>query len=230
MTSERNWAARVAELREVLGCPEFKAEMVQINRYAANIKPERPIVYLLAKLLRRSGNLKEVALEFRSPLDKRKTDLVLFDGQGNDCRIEVKGHWDFEIKKAKQELTRLEDEDIPPKKGHTWMVLPTVAEDLTAKSADLFVWILCCRDLTTTVNSELSAICQADGSRNYWKGQGRDWNLDRQIKQTTVDALAVLEGIVKKAETQLRTVDKRPVSVRVTSPFPAAFLFFFVTK
>ena len=85
----------IADFKAIFESPGYQHELEELNSYAANIKQERPIIWMLAKYLRRAG--------FVVALEKNKIDLVV-----GETRIEAKYNFEFElVDRLNKELDRV---------------------------------------------------------------------------------------------------------------------------
>lgn len=132
---------------------EFRVELADLSHYAAGIKQERPIVWLLAKYFWKKGHSVD--------LERNNCDLVI-----DDATIEFKFHHDSDLLVMRRELQRFGDDveamwAAVKEKGLslTWSVCPTIYKDVIVKRPNIFVWIICSRDLSQVPTSELGQIC-----------------------------------------------------------------------
>jgi hypothetical protein len=149
------------ELREVFLTPEFRQGLEEISSYLASIMQERPIVYLLAKCLWRQG--------YKFELEDKRQDLSL-----NGKRVEFK----FNFNRCEEALMgELKDYGDNLKgmwelvqagalKG-SWRVIPRIYKDACIKRPDMFIWIICSRDLSKVAPGELKRICNGPEQRKY---------------------------------------------------------------
>jgi len=141
-----------AELREIFATSTFREELAEMSSYLASIMQERPIVYLLAKHLRRKG--------YRFELEHKQTDLVV-DGK----RVEFKMNYNRCEEDLGNVLERfdgnLEGMWAAVEMGllnKTWRVGPKIYQDVCVKRPDLFVWIILSRDLSNVPQADLNCI------------------------------------------------------------------------
>jgi hypothetical protein len=167
------------ELMAILESPEYQRDLEEVSSYAASIKQERPMVLLLAKYLHRQG------YTFR--LEHKHCDLVV-DG----TRVEFKFHYDFDITVKVQRELRNHSGDIKQvwmasqarKRKHGWTVIPGIYGDVCGKDCDIFVWVVCARDVTTLTDDRLTRVCFGSDQRKY---NGRNpYGMSTQV----VDAMA----------------------------------------
>lgn len=167
----------------------FNMDLEALSSYAANIRQERPIVNLFAKNFWQQGH--KVALE------KNKCDLVV-DG----TRIEFKFHFDSDFRLLQKELQKYDDDierlmEAVYAKIHspTWTVCPGIYKDVIVKRSDIFVWILCARDLSKLTDDEMSRVCVGSDQRKY--NRSRPYESNREFLDETDRFLAKLKEIKK---------------------------------
>jgi hypothetical protein len=133
-----------AELRDILLSPGYRHDLAGISSYLASTAQERPMVHCLAKHLWMRGR---TAIQ----LEADRTDLLV-----DDQRIEFKFNYDCNIEILEGELARVGarpiqevcDEAHLRKDSKGWGVMQKIYDDICRKEANVFVWILCSRDLT----------------------------------------------------------------------------------
>jgi hypothetical protein len=144
-----------AELRDLFLSSEFKQSLEVVSSYLASIMQERPIVHLLAKCLWSQG--------YKFDLEDQQHELTL-----NGKRIEFKFNYDRCEKDLTKGLTkygenlqgmwdRVESGEI----SKSWGVMPKIYEDVCVRTPppDIFVWIICSRDLSKVAPDDLKRIC-----------------------------------------------------------------------
>lgn len=190
---------------EILNLPDFKNELEELSSFASNIKQERPIVLLFAKYFWRKK--RDVILELN------KCDLVV-DG----TRIEFKYHFDCdttqrvakELGKAGGELERL-----LAGKPTGWNVCANIHKDMVEKNPDIFVWIICSRDLSTLDEKSLAKV--------VWSRQQNDFN-----KSVAYDPagnnLLVMNQFLEKLQ-PVRPFSIGMKSVQTARDFPSTYHF-----
>jgi len=165
---------------------EFKHDLEELSSYLASIMQERPIIYLLAKFLRKKG------LKFQ--LEAKHKDLVV-----NNTHVEFKFNYDRVGEVLNDELTKHMNN---PKgmwadlkggriKGK-WGVIKRVYEDVCDKKPPIFIWIICARDLSKVVQDDLKRICIWREQRNYNKKH--PYNSDRAFLIVVDRLLAELQA------------------------------------
>lgn len=141
-----------AELRDILATSEFQQGLLDLSSYLASIMQERPIVYLLAKCLWKRG--------IKFELEAKRCDLVV-----NETRLEFKFNYNKMVDLLSEELTtwdKLEEMWAAVQAGQiskSWGVMPRIYKDVCDKKPDIFVWIICSRDLGKVADDEMKRIC-----------------------------------------------------------------------
>jgi hypothetical protein len=195
------------DLRAVFQSSEFKAELEDLSSYAANIRQERPIVLLVAKYFWQHGH--------KFALEKKRCDLVV-----DDTRIEFKFHFDCDMLSLQKELNRyggdvkrlmqaVSQKELSP----TWTVSPGIYKDIIVKRPDIFIWILCARDLSKLRNDEISRICIGVQQQRY--------NRDRPYESNR-EFLEVADGFLAKLQ-ELRKFSLEKTMIITHSGFPSAY-------
>jgi hypothetical protein len=161
----------VEDLKVIFESSEFRVELEDLSSYAANIRQERPIVYLLAKHFWRRG--------YKLALEKNRCDLVV-----DDTRIEFKFHFDNDMLSLQKELNRYGNDverlmqAVSVKElSSTWTVSPGIYKDVIVKRPDIFVWILCARDLSQLTSDDISRVCIGAQQRRYNRDNPYESNL-----------------------------------------------------
>ena len=111
------------------------------------------IVFLFAKYFWRLGHT--------VTLEKNKFDLVI-DGTS----IEFKYHFDFDTIRLQRSLEKFEGDikklmnAVNEKKfSASWTVVPEIYKDVIVKQPDVFVWIICARNLANLTSGKISKVC-----------------------------------------------------------------------
>jgi hypothetical protein len=149
------------ELRDLFLSSEFKQGLGEMSSYLASIMQERPIVYLLARCLWRLG--------YKFELEDQRHDLSL-----NGKRIEFKFNYDRCEKALREELTKYGDNlrgmwglvqagAVNRSRG----VMPKIYEGACVREPDVFVWVICSRDLSGVAPDDLERICLGREQRRY---------------------------------------------------------------
>ena len=147
------------ELRDLFLSPDFTQGLTEMSSYLASIMQERPIVYLLAKCLWQRG--------YKFELEDKRHDLSL-----NGKSIEFKFNYNkceklltHELAECGDDLNKLPDAVQPGRISKTRGVMHKIYEDVCGKKKpNIFVWIICSRDLSTVARDDLERIC-------LWKEQ-----------------------------------------------------------
>jgi len=195
------------DVKAIFESPEFRDDLEDLSSYAANIRQERPIVLLFAKHFWRRDH--KVALE------KKKCDLVV-----EATRIEFKFHFDYDTLSLRKELERyggdvgklmeaVANEELSP----TWTVGPGIYKDVIVKRPDIFVWILCARDLSRLTADDIGRVCIGTHQRRYNRGTPYESN---QV------FLGVADGFLEKLR-ELRRFSLEKATVVTRGGFPSAY-------
>ena len=197
------------DIKVILESDEFKNELEELSSYAANIRQERPIVMLIAKHFWRRGH--QVALE------KKKCDLVI-----NETRIEFKFSFDSDTLSLEKELNRFDGNlemlmnAVSAKEiSGTWTVSPAIYTDVIIKAPEIFVWILCTRDLSKLTDEELSRVCIA--AHQQWYNRSRPYESNGKF-------LEAFETLLKKLK-ELRNFSLEKIARSTNKGFPSVYYF-----
>jgi hypothetical protein len=161
------------ELRAIFVSPEFRQELQELSSYLASIMQERPIVYLLAKCLWKRG--------YKFELENQGRDLFV-----NEKHIEFKFNYDRCEEVLKGELEK-HGENLKAMwsgKVGNWAIMPKIFKDVCEKKPDIFVWIICSRDLSKVTDDALKSIRRGREQRKY--SAKHPYNSDGEFL-TTVD-------------------------------------------
>jgi hypothetical protein len=162
-----------AVLRDVLESSEFRADLDELSAYLASIMQERPIVCLIAKYLWRLG--------YKLELEANRCDLVVDD----KIRMEFKfnfnrceGKLRNELKRFDHDLKQLRSAAQSGKLHKSWGVAAKIIRDVCDddKRPDIFVWIICSRDLSKLSDADLRRVVVASEQCKY--NAGRPYNSD----------------------------------------------------
>lgn len=197
------------DLKVILKSAEFGSELEELSSYAANIRQERPIVMLIAKHFWRCGH--KVALE------KNKCDLVV-----GETRIEFKFSFDSDTLSLEKELKRFDGDlemlmkAVSAKEiSRTWTVSPAIYNDVIVKRPEIFVWILCTRDLSKLTTDELSRVCIASHQQRY--NRSRPYESNQKF-------LEAFEGLLLKLR-ELRNFSLEKIRCATNNGFPSDYYF-----
>jgi hypothetical protein len=149
------------ELRTLFLLPEFTQGLEEMSSYLASIMQERPIVYLLAKCLWQRG--------YKFKLEDKRHDLSL-----NGKRIEFKFNYDRCEKILTGELAKYGDDlngmwQLVQERSinKSWGVMAKIYKDACVKKSDIFVWIICSRDLSKVAPADVERICGGRAQLKY---------------------------------------------------------------
>jgi hypothetical protein len=204
-------------LRAILVSREYKRELEEMSSYLASIKQERPIIYSLAKRLWKDRRVFQ--------LEAKRRDLVVYDG-ADETRVEFKYHFDCDMTKLDDELRSygnkpiktVLDEAQARMSSTGWTVALKVYEDMYEKKPDIFVWVICSRDLSKVGKEVLKHICWS-AEQCKWIGRYPNARMDQAY-------MSVADSFLAK----LKTVGKRPFEVlkadlATKGEFPSAYHF-----
>ena len=158
----------LVNLKNILHSYIFQVELKEMSSYCAHIKQERPIMYLIAKHLKRKGFI--TALEMKK--DDKKWDLVV-----NDTSIEAKFYYEKDILlRLKKELERTswnidEARRIGKTEKHGWKMLYPILKDLD-KNPDIFILMIVSRDLRRVPKNNQDKICVYEDEKKYYQDYG----------------------------------------------------------
>jgi hypothetical protein len=160
------------ELQTIFQSDEFTQGLTDISSCLASITQERPIVFLLAKCLWNAGyKLGKFALE------DKKVDLSLYtDGAAEpSCRIEVKFNFGKYEKQLARELVKhgndlheMWNRKQAKQIAGDFLQVARIYEDLCIKKPDIFVWVICSRDLSKLPSADLERICGGTSKHNQY--------------------------------------------------------------
>lgn len=197
------------DIKIILESDEFRNELEELSSYAANIRQERPIVMLIAKHFWRRGH--KVALE------KKKCDLVV-----DETRVEFKFSFDSDTISLEKELNRfygnlemLMKAVSTKEMSGTWTVSPAIYNDVIIKRPEIFIWILCSRDLSKLTIDELSRVCIAYQQQRY--NQSRPYESSGKF-------LGAFEILLSKLQ-QLRNFSLEKILRSTSNGFPSDYYF-----
>jgi hypothetical protein len=200
-----------SELRDLFMSQEFQEGLGELSSYLASIMQERPIVHLLAKCLWKQGHKFE--------LESEKQDLNLYGR-----RIEFKFNWDKCQEALANELDQYGD-NIPGmwqlvqagKISKSWSVMARIYEDTCVRKpkTDIFVWIICSRDLRRVAPDDLNRICLASAQCNY--NAAHPYMADD-------DQLAVVDSFLQKLQA-VRPFSLLKQSIPTNGDFPSTYHF-----
>ena len=177
------------DIKDAFESSEFKSELEDVSSYAANIRQERPIVLLFAKYFWRRG--------YKLALEKKKCDLVV-----GDTRIEFKFHFDSDSLSLQKELNKyggniemLMDAVSKKEISGTWTVSPGIYKDVIVKRPEVFIWVLCARDLSKLTEDDIDRVCI--GAHQRWYGRRRPFESNQEFLEVADGFLAKLQELRK---------------------------------
>jgi hypothetical protein len=185
----------------------FRQDLQDMSSYAANIRQERPLVLLFARYFWKQGH--------KFALEKKKVDLVI-----DETRIEFKFHFDYDMLRLKKDLSS-NDDDIEKmmqavadkKLSSTWSVGPGVYKDVVIKQPNIFVWILCSRDLRNLTSDDISRVCIGTSQRRY----NKNWPYE-----SNNEFLEIAKGYLTKLQ-KFRSFSIEQANVKVQGSFPSTY-------
>jgi hypothetical protein len=197
------------QLRDILICDEYKRDLTELSSYLASIKQERPIIYFLAKQLRKRG------IGFQLEAKPERTDLVV-DGTS----VEFKFNYDCDMAVLHKELEKAGDKllkDVCAEKStHGWIALPRLYADMVNRVADVFVWIILSRDLSQVDENARTGICAS--------GPQRKWNKTHTYSDRTYLNIAQQFLDKVRAEKEFSVIKEE---IPTMADFPSTYHFWF---
>jgi hypothetical protein len=189
------------ELLAIFVSREYRQELDDMSSYLASIKQERPIIYSLAKFLWQRGRTFQ--------LEDKHRDLVV-----DETHLEFKYNFDCDMAILEDEMKRYQDrpikavwEDAEAKRiSKSWSVMPGLYGDMCVKKvhnrlADIFVWVICSRDLSKVSADARKRIC--------WATQQCKWSETNSYSDRTY--LRIADRFLERMQVELRPT--RPFSV-----------------
>jgi hypothetical protein len=194
-------ASTVREIKRIFESPEYQSDLCELSSYAESIMQERPMVYLLSKYLWRQDP--KIELEKRFKLEERdkygrQHDLVV-----GETSVEFKFAYDFDINYLVRELAKYKPDSLlweAAKEGihPTRSVTPGVYKDVIENKADIFVWIICARDLSGVNKDDLK---DAPGRINQSKEQ---LAYNRKYRYGSTEFLKPVDLLLNKLQDKLQ--------------------------
>lgn len=195
------------DIKVIFESSEFRSELEDLSSYAANIRQERPIVLLFAKYFWRRG--------YKFALEKKKCDLVV-----DETRVEFKFHFDSDMLSLQKELNRYDGNiemlmNAVSKKelSPTWTVSPGIYKDIIVKRPDIFVWVLCARNLSKLTNDDISRVCI--GAQQQWYNRSRPYESSQEFLEVADSFLAKIQ--------ELRKFSLEKAIIVTNGGFPSAY-------
>jgi hypothetical protein len=210
-----------ANLRNIFLSTEFKTGLEELSSYLASIMQEAPIVHLLAKCLWKQKHL--YALErinrhdltvWPSPLSSiQDRTTIEFKFNFDTCAVKL----DKEMMKLRTTLEAVSDGNPPPiqAKGSNWDVIPKIFKDVYEKKPNMFVWIICSRDLQGLDSNALERIVN-------WKPLKKYRRLHPY--QTDCDFLLKIDGLLQLLQL-VRPCTIETAEVATNGYFPSIYHF-----
>jgi hypothetical protein len=165
------------ELEAILLSAEYKQNLEEMSSYLESIKQERPIIYCLARFLWKEGRVFQ--------LEDKRRDMVV-----EGAHVEFKYSFDCDMARLKDELNTyanvplqaMWDDVKAGKLSKSWGAMPKIYEDMCVKKvrnrlADVFVWVICARDLTQVGPDARKRIC--------WSIRQCEWSEDHPFSDVT---------------------------------------------
>jgi hypothetical protein len=206
-----------AELREIILAPDFRDELEELSSYLASIMQEAPIVHLLAKSLWKQK--RRYALE-----RNKRHDLTVWTPGVSAGRptttVEFKFNFETCSVKLSKELGRLAaklggQQPAIEVKESNWDVMPRIWKDVCAKKPDVFVWIICSRDLSGISADDLERIVNWKPLKKYRRSH--PYKADREFLVTVDRFLQVLQA--------LRPFSVSTAEIETNGLFPSTYHF-----
>lgn len=195
------------DIKNIFESSDFGKDLEEVSCYAAHIRQERPLVHLFAKYFWKRG--------CKFALEDDKCDLVV-----DRTRVEFKFHFDSDMRNLRKELNKfggdlgaLWQAVCEEKLSKSWPVSPGIYKDVMVKRPDVFVWILCARDLSNLTKDELSRVCISVAQSRY--NRTRPYGSNKEFIEVAEEFLGKLK--------MLRNFSLNTASVTTTGAFPSAY-------
>ena len=172
------------ELRDLFLSSEFKQGLEEMSSYLASVMQEAPIVHLLAKYLWQQKHI--YALE-----RNKHHDLTVWPSlpsKEKETTIEFKFNYETCAEKLGKELAKLTgnlDPIVIEAKFSTWDVVRGICKDVFTKKPDIFVWIVCSRDISKLTADDLTRIPYSKPLKKYQRLH--PYGTGREFLVTTID-------------------------------------------
>lgn len=195
------------ELRAILVSAEYKQDLEEMSSYLASIKQERPIIYCLAKFLWKRGRVFQV--------EAKRRDLVV-----DTTHLEFKYSFDCDMARLDDELQKYGDKPLTVMWEHvqakhmskSWCVMPQIYEDICIKKADIFIWVICSRDLSKVAPDARKRIC--------WSAEQCKWGEMHPYSDRTY--LRVADLLLERLQT-VRPFSVLREEIVTNGDFPSAY-------
>ncbi len=207
-----------AELRDIILSADFNAGLDEVSSYLASIMQEAPIVHLFAKYLWKKKHL--YALERNKRHDLTVWTPGLPAGE-KESTIEFKFNYETCSVKLSKELRNLADKlkaAVPTAiavKESNWDVMPRIWKDICTKTPDIFVWIICSRDLSQLGDDELNRIVNWKPLKKY--REHHPYKTDREF-------LVAIDGFLGLLQ-RFRPFSILTAEVETSGSFPSSYHF-----
>jgi hypothetical protein len=212
-----------AELRNIILSAEFQTGLEEVSSYLASITQEAPIVHLVAKCLWKQKQLyaleryKKHDLTVWTPkllLDENRTTIE-FKFNYETCSVKL----DKELRKL-AEMVKCQASSVEWKESN-WDVMPRILKDVRDKEPDMFVWIICSRDLSGFGKDALERVVNWKPLKQYRRLH--PYKTDRGF-------LATVDGFLQLLQTLRQPLSIRPFSVsaaevETNGDFPSTYHF-----
>lgn len=171
----------IRTLKAVLNSEGYRKDLKDLSFYAAHIKQERPMLFMLAKHLWELGF--EVVLEKK--IRHYKYDLAV-----NNNAIEAKFYYEGDIERRfKKEMNDYRwdfdslKRELLKKKGKqlSWSMALPIIKDIFIKTPRIFMLIILSRDLSKISETETKLICWSKYETKYNKKYG--YNNELYLKE-----------------------------------------------
>jgi hypothetical protein len=199
---------KVQHIKEIFESSEFKRDLEDLSSYAANIKQERPIVFLFAKYF--------WLLQHNVALEKNKCDLVV-----DDTRIEFKFHFDLDTVRLQRtmnnyqgDIKKLMNAVSEKKLSSTWTVVPGIYKDVIIKRPDIFVWIICARNLNNLAINNINRVCLGNDQLTY--------NRRKTPYESNQDSLIIFEEFLTKLQALRKFTLQKAITI-TNGSFPSTY-------
>jgi hypothetical protein len=205
-----------AELCEIVLSPDFKAGLEELSSYLSSIMQEGPIVHLFAKYLWKQK--RQYSLE-----RNRRHDLTIFSSDAASKKtpttIEFKFNYDTcadkLIKERKKLPKELDVNSLSKMRVNTWGVIPRIWKDVITKKPDLFVWIVCSRDLSKLSDDNLERIVNWKPLINF---------RDRHAYKIGREFLVPIDGFLEDLQ-KVRPFAVSTAEIETVGSFPSIYHF-----
>jgi hypothetical protein len=209
-----------ADLTEIIRSPDFRTGLEEISSYLASIMQEGPMVHLLAKCLWKQKHL--YALE-----RNERHDLTIWTpnppSPKKEATIEVKFNFETCSVSLAKELEKCGGDiggivvarATAAMKKNNRGVLPRIFRDICEKKSDLFLWIICSRDLSNISADVLERIVG-------WKPL-KSYRRTRQYK-TDSSFLDVVDSFLEKVN-PFRPFSVTTAEIETNGDFPSTYHF-----